>query len=161
MSTAVRKILLIDDSLTDSFLIQRILRDYPPIASHSIVVMENIRDAKAYLADNIDTTTLVLLDLGLPDTIDGRDSYTHIRSVDDQIPIIALTSIENRELAVELMGLGLEDFVCKSDILYAPKMLGKAIDFALSRNVQKEHSVRSLMQALENKDSLLESLFVY
>lgn len=161
MSIAVKKILLIDDSATDAFLIQRILHDYPPLISHHVVVMENISDAKEYLKQNASSINLVLLDLGLPDTVNGQDSFRHIHAVNNQIPIIALTSIENRDLAVELMGLGLEDFVCKSDILYAPKMLGKSIDFALSRNVQKEHSVRSLMQALENKDSLLDSLFVY
>lgn len=158
MTSTAKKILLIDDSVSDIFLVQRILRDYPPLSSHSAIVFDNISDAKEYLGMHGENITLVLLDLGLPDTVDGRDSYAQIRTVNENIPVIALTSIENRELAVDLMAMGLEDFVCKSDILYAPQMLAKAIDFALSRNVQKEHSVRSLMQTLENQDSLLASL---
>lgn len=156
MTSTAKQILLIDDSEEDSFFVQRLLREFPLVESHSLATAENMDDGKKYLATHVRSISLVLLDLNLPDTTDGRDAYAQIRAINQFVPVIALTSVENRELAVDLMGMGLEDFVCKSDIMHAPQMLAKCIDFVLSHNAEKEISVRNLMEAIDGRGGFLK-----
>lgn len=146
MATLLRKILLIEDSQTDSFLIQRAMREYPALTSHSLIIHNDMKSAQAYLDMNRDSISLILLDLGLPDTTDGKDSYRQLSLTNTtNIPVIALTSTNNRNMAMYLINLGLKDFLCKTDVMYAPLILPQAIDFILSRNVHKLRSVRNMI----------------
>ena len=154
MATLLRKILLIEDSETDSFLIQRIMREYPSLNSHALVVEENMKSAKEYLELHHTDISLILLDLGLPDTIDGKDTFEQLALSNlSDIPVIALTSVNNPKMAINLVQMGLEDFLCKTDVLYAPLLLAQSIDFVLSRNMPHNRSVRTLMDALDTQTS--------
>lgn len=150
MATLLKKILLIEDSRTDSFLIQRVIREYPPLSSHTLIIREDMKSAQAYLDENRDGISLILLDLGLPDTVDGKDSYEQLAlsNVTD-IPVIALTSIDNRNMATTLAELGLEDYLCKTDVMLAPLLLAQSIDFILSRHVNKIESIRHMMGTVD------------
>lgn len=146
MATLFKKILLIEDSQTDSFLIQRAMREYPALTSHSLIIHNDMKSAQGYLDMNRDSISLILLDLGLPDTTDGKDTYRQLSLTNTtNIPVIVLTSTNNRNMAMDLVNLGLKDFLCKTDVMHAPLLLPQAIDFILSRNVHKLRSVRNMI----------------
>lgn len=137
MATHTKKILLIEDSHTDSFIIHRILREYPSSSSHQVITFDTLAAAKHYFHHNAGSINvdLILLDLHLPDSADGYDSFLEIKScMTGSIPIVALTGSENRELAMDLIRMGLSDFVNKAHVIDHPDLLGRAIDFAFSRH---------------------------
>lgn len=143
MASAFKKILLIEDSQTDSFLTQRLMREYPAYTSNTIIVEESMHSAKKFLESQRDSISLILLDLGLPDTLDGYDSFEQLKEINTtNIPVIVLTSVSSIGLSTGLSKMGAEDFLCKSDILFAPLMLSKAIDFILSPAAEKQRSLR-------------------
>jgi DNA-binding response OmpR family regulator len=151
MATLLKKILLIEDSQTDSFLIQRAMREYPALSSHTLIIHDNMKSAQEYLDANRGSISLILLDLGLPDTTDGQDTYEQLchNNITD-IPVIALTSVNNRNIAIALAEQGLEDFLCKTDVMYAPLLLAQSINFVLSRNINKVRSVRDMMGDIDS-----------
>lgn len=153
MTDVSLKILLVEDSRTDSFLIQRIMRENPAFTSHILIVQETMQQAKDYLDNNRGHVRAILLDLGLPDTVDAEDSYNQIRlHAPLNVPVIVLTSIDDEGIAKELLKLGAYDFICKSDILFCPSRLGQVISYAIPRKPHPMPSVRSLMQSIENKE---------
>lgn len=153
MTDVSLKILLVEDSRTDSFLIQRIMRENPAFTSHILIVQETMQQAKDYLDNNRGHVRAILLDLGLPDTVDAEDSYNQIRlHAPLNVPVIVLTSIDDEGVAKELLKLGAYDFICKSDILFCLSRLGQVISYAIPRKPYPMPSVRSLMQSIENKE---------
>lgn len=154
-----KKIILIEDSDTDSFLIKRVIRDYPCAQSYKIVSLECMMDAKAYLSEgNTSDIEVILLDLHLPDTVDGVDTYEQLRAVAPRVPVVALTSINNHDLAMKLLNKGIEDFVCKTHILENPDLLCRAIDFAICRHGQSRAAISKLSGELLNRTQLLSEM---
>lgn len=124
-------ILLVEDSRTDAYLVRRILGKYMtnPCNLHHVVCMADA-EAALRLRDDID---LILLDLALPDTADGRETFARIGSLKTNIPVIVLSSADERELALLVVDGGPEDYVKKSQIGDHPDVLCDAINFAVSR----------------------------
>lgn len=158
MENNVKKILLLEDSDTDAFLIKRVIRDYPCAKSYSILNLTNMHEAKQFIASEGDDVALVLLDLHLPDTVDEVDTYSQLRAILPQVPIIALTSSQDHDLAMLLLNKGIEDFVCKSHILDHPDLLCRAIDFAMCRHQQSQSELRRLTKELDAKTQLLSQM---
>lgn len=151
----LKKIVLIDDSPSDCFLIQRIMREYPSSRSHQIVMFDNATEGRRYIQQHPENIELVLLDLNLPDATDGHDAYDQIKECLGNVPLIALTGSDNRELAMELFKKGMDDFVCKAHIIDYPDLLGRAIDFALCRHQQARKTLDAMQRALDGKSQLL------
>ncbi|HNQ92079.1 MAG TPA: response regulator [Alphaproteobacteria bacterium] len=159
MTKTAKKIVLIEDSETDSFLIKRVIREHPCDQSYSIVSLQCMGDARAYLTqNNHDDIEVILLDLNLPDTIDGLDTYEQIRAMVPETPVVALTSSDNRELAMNLLNKGIEDFVCKTHILDNPDLLCRAIDFAICRHSQSQAAISKLSGELLSRTQLLSEM---
>lgn len=158
MPEFTRKIVLIEDSETDSFVIKRVIREHPCARSYKIVCYGTMYEAREYLFAHADEIEAVLLDLHLPDTVDAYDTYSQVRDLLPNVPIIALTSCNNHGLAMDLINCGIEDYVSKFHILQNPEMLCRAIDFTLCRHQQSNASIGPLHEELEAKVQLLSQM---
>lgn len=74
---------------------------------------------------------VILLDLHLPDS-KGIDTVQQMLKKAPNIPIIILTVLDDKKLAVEAVGAGAQDYLVKGD--YDSRLLHQAIRYALARS---------------------------
>lgn len=148
-------ILLVEDSETDAYAIRRAVEkhmNHPCNLKH----VETMGDAEKTLqSEDGEMIDVILLDLGLPDTSGGKDTFERIESVKSDIPVIILTSVHDHELAVGIVDSGAEDFVRKSSVSADPEVLCDAIDFAVCRHSSVEALKQETDKLLDEKDSVI------
>lgn len=105
MSAASHRVLVIDDEPP----IRKLLRMGLSAHGYEILEASNGRTALATLAQNPD---LIILDLGLPD-IQGLELLRTIRSGNESVPIVVLSSRGDEAGKVEALDLGADDYVTK------------------------------------------------
>lgn len=148
-------LLLVEDSFVDALMVKKLLSRHMPYLCQ-IIHAEDMAHAQIIL--NSDHIDIILLDLGLPDTEGGTDTFERIEEIRGEIPVVILTSEDNHELAMDLVDNGAEDFIKKSTIINTPELLCNALDFAVCRHDHfvniKEHSVSELKE----KDMVIQWL---
>jgi DNA-binding NarL/FixJ family response regulator len=143
----VLRILLIEDSDTDSYIIQNALRQHKKNAVCTRVA--TLHDGEALLQKG--EADAVLLDLGLPDTPSPSDTYEQMRKWAHKIPVIIMTSLQDHELARRMVQEGAADFLNKDVIAKDPKQIQNAIDFSVAR-----HAItRKITEESKEKDAML------
>jgi two-component system KDP operon response regulator KdpE len=105
MSAPQLKVLVVDDEPP----IRKLLRMGLATANYQILDAPNGKTALAQLAENPD---LVILDLGLPD-MDGHELLRTIRSRNENVPIVVLSSRGDEAGKVRALDLGADDYVTK------------------------------------------------
>jgi two-component system KDP operon response regulator KdpE len=105
MSSAGVKILVVDDEPP----IRKLLRMGLTSQGYEVLEASNGKVALELLAKK---PALVILDLGLPD-IDGHDLLSRIRSREENLPIIVLSSRGDEAGKVAALDLGADDYVTK------------------------------------------------
>jgi len=99
------KVLVVDDEPP----IRKLLRMGLATANYSILDAPNGKTALSLLAENPD---LVILDLGLPD-MDGHELLRTIRSRNEKVPIVVLSSRGDEAGKVRALDYGADDYVTK------------------------------------------------
>ena len=126
------RILLVEDGKVDAYVIKSTLNKY--MSYHCRVRhAENMAMAEVVLLGG-DPVDLILLDLGLPDTKGGINTFQRIVDINKTIPVIILTSEHDHELAVSIVDNGAEDYIRKSTMVNDPEVFCDAIDFAVCRH---------------------------
>ncbi|MBU6474380.1 MAG: response regulator [Alphaproteobacteria bacterium] len=148
------EILLVEDSPEDADLVRRTIDRHLP-GQFSVTHKKNIKDAESHIKAHGNEISVVLLDLGLPDTSDGRDTFEHMKEYAPKVPIVVLTGMEDHELALALVREGAEDFVNKGLIHEKPELLRNALEFASCRHeligdVHKKHQ-----KNIDEKDEII------
>jgi two-component system KDP operon response regulator KdpE len=105
MSAAPLKILVVDDEPP----IRKLLRMGLSTQGYEILDAPNGKRALELLSQKPD---LVILDLGLPD-IKGHELLRMIRSRDDSVPIVVLSSRGDEAGKVQALDLGADDYITK------------------------------------------------
>jgi two-component system KDP operon response regulator KdpE len=105
MSGPQLKVLVVDDEPP----IRKLLRMGLATANYQVLDAPNGKTALAQLAENPD---LVILDLGLPD-MDGHELLRTIRSRNENVPIVVLSSRGDEAGKVRALDLGADDYVTK------------------------------------------------
>jgi two-component system KDP operon response regulator KdpE len=105
MSAAPLKILIVDDEPP----IRKLLRMGLSTQGYEILDAPNGKRALELLSQKPD---LVILDLGLPD-IKGHELLRMIRSRDDSVPIVVLSSRGDEAGKVQALDLGADDYITK------------------------------------------------
>jgi DNA-binding NtrC family response regulator len=150
----VHEILLVEDSVDDAFLVSRTVEKHLP-GRFQINHKRTMADAEKYIAEHKGEVSLILLDLGLPDTKNGRDTFEHIRKYAPEIPVVVLTGSEDHNLALSLVRDGAEDFVNKGLIHEKPEMLRDALEFAACRHQLVGDVHRRHQELLKEKDEVI------
>jgi two-component system KDP operon response regulator KdpE len=99
------KVLVVDDEPP----IRKLLRMGLATANYAILEAPDGKSALTLLAENPD---LVILDLGLPD-MDGHELLRTIRSRNEQVPIVVLSSRGDEAGKVRALDFGADDYVTK------------------------------------------------
>ena len=112
--------------------------------------VETLDIAIQYLSN--DRFDVVLLDLSLPDSF-GLETLKKLQALAPDIPVVVLTGADDRDLALQAMAIGAQDYLVK-DQCSAP-LLERAIRYAIER---KKAEVQIIKQERElNQLKLMHS----
>ncbi|RHX84850.1 histidine kinase dimerization/phosphoacceptor domain -containing protein [Leptospira stimsonii] len=131
-------VLLIEDSNADFRLIQEYLCESE---SPSFQVSRSINFSTGLDLISEERPDLVLLDLSLPDCA-GLDALSEIKNRFPQIPVIICSGAEDKEITVNALQIGAQDYVYK----------GKFDSYSLSRSLIFAYERNRLALELEKKN---------
>jgi len=102
-------ILIVDDSGTNLFLLQRLLED----EGYSVVITEDSKEGLNYVSKNSDVS-LILLDIMMP----GLDGFEFMEQLSDNgkladIPVVMVTARDDGESQKKAVDLGAKDYITK------------------------------------------------
>jgi two-component system chemotaxis sensor kinase CheA len=102
-------ILIVDDSGTNLFLLQRLLED----EGYSVVIAEDPKEGLNYVNKNSDVS-LILLDIMMP----GIDGFEFMEQLSENvkmadIPVVMVTAKDDRETQKKAVDLGAKDYITK------------------------------------------------
>lgn len=147
MSTQTIRALLIEDDLADQQLIERsIKRSHSPI---ELCCADRLADGLSHLSEG--GFDVVLTDLSLPDSF-GLETVQQIREHDLNIPIVILTTLDNREVELRSLAVGAQDYILKDEA--SPDSLTRAIHHAIQRQ-ESIVKIQSLLTEVESSRKLL------
>ncbi|HWA86448.1 MAG TPA: response regulator, partial [Opitutus sp.] len=126
------RVLLVEDSPTDAFLVREILATARG-SRFTIAHAEELRDALAKLRTA--TFDVVLLDLGLPDS-DGLETFERLHRAAPGVPIMILSGRDDEAMAIAAVHAGAEDYLVKGP--GGETGLARAIRYAIERWRAKE-----------------------
>lgn len=142
------KLLLVEDNPADADLLQEIL-DEANETEWSLVHVETLKEALKCLNEN--QFDVVLLDLSLPDK-QGLDTVQKTYDVVPDLPIVVLTGLNDKVIALEALRQGAQDYLVKGKI--DSNLLVRAIRHAIER----AQTLKRLRQSEEQLQRLNEEL---
>jgi DNA-binding NtrC family response regulator len=148
------EILLVEDSPEDAFLVCRTIDRSLP-GRFAVSHKTSMADAEAYIKNHRSDISLILLDLGLPDTKNGHDTFAHMKEYVPDIPVVVLTGMEDHDMALALVREGAEDFVNKGLIHDRPELLRDVVEFAACRHQLMGDAVRKHEAHIREKDEVI------
>jgi len=151
MTTKISKVLLIEDNPADAQLIMEILREEPENAME-ILQASNLADGlQALERGGID---VVLLDLTLTDS-SGHNTFAMLAKHVPTMPVIVLTAMDDKELAIRIVREGAQDYLVKSLVDYT--MLARSIRYSIERKEveqERERLIKDLQYSLAHIKTL-------
>jgi len=139
MSRITIKILLIEDNEVDARLIREYLRDASynedgiSSAVFDLTMKNSLSSGLEFLTqEDVDA---VLLDLNLPDSV-GWETFSKIHKKKAKIPILILTGLSDRELAMKAVREGAGDYLLKGEV--DDRLLSRSISYAIERKKSEE-----------------------
>jgi PAS domain S-box-containing protein len=123
-----KPLLLVEDNEIDAFRIKQALAN-GVYASYKVQHFTTLGKALNWLKTN--EAQLVLLDLGLPDSVDTK-TYHNFAEKHPFLPVVILSSTDNYHIGLDAIRNGAQDFVEKERM--EPIILERAINKALERN---------------------------
>ncbi|MCX6677138.1 MAG: ATP-binding protein [Methanothrix sp.] len=151
MSRNTIKILLIEDNEVDARLIREYLLDASrkengvSSAMFDLTWKNSLSSGLEFLTqEDVDA---VLLDLNLPDSF-GLETFSKIHKKKAKIPILILTGLSDRELAMKAVREGAGDYLLKGEV--DGILLSRSISYAIERK-KSEEELRLAQNNLEKK----------
>src|SRR5260370_29892373 len=141
-------VLLIEDNPGDADLAR--LRLVETSSEVQVNCVPRLSDALACL--EVETPTLVLLDLNLPDS-HGAETFRRIRQKSPNVPVVILSGQDDPALAMKAVHQGVQDYLVKSDV--TSKQLERALRYAVERQGVLRALDITRMQQLEFKNQFL------
>lgn len=138
------RILMVEDNPSDAWLISHLLGSH---SSFTLDHAETLSRTRALLRSQ--RYDAVLLDLTLPD---GNETETlrEVAPFAEHVPIVALTGVEDEDLARACIATGIQDYVYKSDL--SGGGLARSLNHAISRHRASE--VQRRIESAERQISL-------
>jgi diguanylate cyclase (GGDEF)-like protein len=131
----VVRVLLVEDDPGDRRLVEEMLHDTDEGA---------VLTSCARLEDALDPVSrgladLVLLDLSLPDSF-GVDGVRRLRAAAPEIPVVVLSGLDDKQVALEAVQAGAQDYLTKDNV--DGETLTKAMRYAVERQRSERRLVR-------------------
>jgi diguanylate cyclase (GGDEF)-like protein/PAS domain S-box-containing protein len=145
------KLLVIEDTPADFLLLERYLRQHSP-AGECLRISSDAELDTALQRE----WDLVLSDYSVPG-MDFRASLRRIRAHRPDLPVILVSASVGEETALELLRLGMADFVLKDHPARLPAAMRRALDEADERRARQaaETELRKLVQAVEQNPEII------
>jgi len=125
------RLLVIEDQLADFLLLERYLRQYDLEAE--CLRVDTTAELDAALQGEWD---VVLSDYNVPG-MDFRTTLLRIQTPYPDLPVILISGSVGEEAAVELLHLGMSDFVLKSNLARLPQAIRRAVNDADERRTRR------------------------
>jgi PAS domain S-box-containing protein len=138
------KILLVEDSPTDSRLLQQSLKEATGTI-YSVTWVESLADAKTKLGEQ--PFDIGLLDLNLPDS-SGVATYESIQKAAPSLPLVVLTGAADETAGAEAIRRGVQDYIAKG--ANDGKAVARSIRYAIERK-QAHAALHQLNTELEQR----------
>jgi diguanylate cyclase (GGDEF)-like protein len=160
---SAKRILLLEADPGDAALVRSLLDESPSV----VFEIEHVRRVQEALPRlNHERFDLILMDLWLPDA-NGLDALARIRPASGTTPIVALSSRDDEQIAVEAVKAGAQDYLVKGQVdaralcrtlLYALERQRMMLDLEFAR--QREHylATHDSLTGLPNRPQFYERL---
>ena len=132
MSDEPIRVFLVEDNAADAHLVERYLARAAR-ESFSLERADTVSDALKRLGDS--RADVILLDLTLPDS-DGIETFRRVFAQAGDLPIIVMTGLTDKQLALQAVREGAQDFLNKGELESDP--LARAIRYAIERKRSQE-----------------------
>ncbi len=126
--TLCLRILLVEDSPIAARLITALLKDDKDDDEYQLHHVQTLGEAMEHAETAV--LDVVLLDLGLPDS-NGLDTLGSMRSRFKKLPIIILTSNEEKQLGIDAIRMGAQDFLVKGFV--SRDLLVRSLHYSIER----------------------------
>jgi signal transduction histidine kinase len=134
MTQATTSVLLIEDNPGDADLVRlRLVEGQAPVKVNCV---HRLSDGLASLT--VETPSVVLLDLNLPDSR-GAETFRKVIEHSPNVPVVVLSGQDDETLAMKAVHQGVQDYLVKGNL--SSKHLERAIRYAVER--------QALIRALE------------
>lgn len=138
------RVLVIEDDAVQTAMIAAQFRRY---FEYEVVFADSLENGKAFLRSM--AVDAIVLDLSLPDSPGGVDTYLEIRQMATGIPVIVYTAAGDPELAQECISKGAHDYLCKDQSTFLPRVIKYAIErFKSQRALHKKNRELARMNCL-------------
>lgn len=127
MTETTTAILLIEDDDGDARLVREMLSEAGN-GPFRLAHVPTLNQGLSRLAR--ETFDLVLLDISLPDS-QGPDTLRALHETAPDIPVIALTGLDDDAFGIKLLQMGAQDYLIKGDI--DSRILSRAVRYAIER----------------------------
>ncbi len=144
-------ILLIEDNIGDARIISELLRDVKDF-NFSLTHVQTLNEGLLLLEKS--TYDVILLDLGLPDSI-GYETISKAREKAQNIPIVILTGSADEKVERIAVQSGIQDYLIKGQIESSP--LAKSIYHAIDRHKMIK-TIESLAKEVQENERKLNSI---
>jgi len=138
------KILLIEDNPEDAYLIRTLLRRIEDIyvdLHHANTLASAFERLDAELFD------IVLSDLSLPDS-EGMQTFTRLRERYPDTPLIVMTGLNDKRLALSAIQEGAQDYLVKG------QFDGQLLDRAMRYSIERQRLLARLEKSLKEIKTL-------
>lgn len=140
------RVLVVEDNFVDVLWVQAELAQIKT-TTFEITHVKNLAEALGRLG--CETFDVVLLDLGLPDSL-GLDTFSEVHNSSPETPVVVASGLDDEALAIEAVRRGAQDYLVKDK--WDGFRLSRAISYAIERQrllVELKHTERSLRQSEE------------
>ena len=137
-------LLVLEDNPDDFFLLKEVLESYEEI---DIEIFHENQLNKAITTANKTSINAAIIDLGLPDSF-GLETFTSFNDHFSKIPTIILTGSKDRNLAVQAVQKGAQDY------LYKGETSSTAIIRTILYAIERQRLLTKLQNALDEIKTL-------
>lgn len=142
-------ILLIEDNVADVRLIEELLKKAPDFRFELKSFVRLSEGLESLKKNDFD---VMLLDLTLPDS-DRTSTLENVLEYTPMIPIIILTGLDDKEIALNSLKRGIQDFLLKDEL--STNLLTRSILYGMERHrikIKKNEGQLDMTFAIDEKD---------
>jgi len=136
----IKTLLLVEDNLGDARLLREMLKE-PNSLNTRLTELASMAAAETHLAKH--AVDVILLDLGLPDA-QGLEAIRRAHAAAPGVPLVVLTGLDDKSLAVQALQLGAQDYLIKGQI--ETRGLQRALRYAIERKTMESAALAMARQ---------------
>ena len=123
----ITQLLIIEDNPIDCDLIEAMLEQGMP-QQYTLYKKRNLREALDFVSTH--SLDIIITDLNLPDS-NGLETFNRLHDQAPTVPIIVLSSVDDKSIAVQSVKSGAQDFIVKGEL--SGSLLIRSVLYSIER----------------------------